>query len=445
MVKLIKIIQKPGKMRKKVASVKPPTVTCGEHEFSDTEISRFRSSLLEWYFTNGRSLPWRDKGRKEKDDNIRGYSILVSEIMLQQTQVATVIDYYNKWMKRWPDTGSLSKASLEEINQSWAGLGYYSRARRLWESAKMIEDDLNGVVPRSSGDLQKLPGVGRYTAAAVSSIAYGEVTGLVDGNVIRVLSRMRTIGAEIDSPVAVDWIWKLAGDIVDPEKPGDFNQALMELGATVCSPKNPNCTSCPVKQVCQAAKSIPDIEDSCQLCLKDLYDPNLKVTNFPRKSKKAASRDETTLVLALTRDEDGEKTYAVQRRPETGLLANLWELLSVPSQHGFTGEKEKTTIQSFLEERKLLYSGLKRKGEISHIFSHINMTYVVYSATSTGEDSLEYLSSKDFLEKGTSTAMKKVVKFLENKPEQKTRKSEAGTPDPKQRSINSFFKPKTQK
>ena len=349
-------------------------------------------------------------------------------------------------MKRWPDTGSLSKASLEEINQCWAGLGYYSRARRLWESAQMIENDLNGVMPRSSVDLQKLPGVGRYTAAAVSSIAYGEVTGLVDGNVLRVLSRLRTIGAEIDSQTATDWIWKLAGDIVDPTKPGDFNQALMELGATVCTPKAPSCSSCPVKMVCKAVDSVSDIEESCQLCLKDNFDPALGVMNFPRKSKKAASRDETTLVLALSKDEEGEKMFAVQRRPETGLLANLWELLSIPCQQGLSGKEELKSIQSYLEERKLLFSGLTRKGEVSHIFSHINMTYVVYSAVSSEHESpLEYLSSSEFLEKGTSTAMKKVMKFLENKPDQRKRKSEAATPDPKQRSISSFFKPKDKK
>lgn len=415
--------------------------TCGIHHFSAEETRLLRTGLLTWYKLKGRTLPWREKGKHEKDDNVRGYSVLVSEIMLQQTQVATVISYYNKWMEKWPSTVALATATLEEVNQAWAGLGYYSRGRRLWEAARSIETELNGVVPRSSGALLKLPGVGRYTAAAVASIAYGERVGLVDGNVLRVLARMRRIGLEIDSPTATDWVWKLSEDIVDPTEPGDFNQALMELGATVCTPKSPSCSSCPVRSICGAVKtdSLPDIEDSCTLCLKDKFDLQQGVMNFPRKTKKAASREETTVVIAFSKTNDGEKVFAVQQRPKTGLLANLWELLSVELKDG---EEEEAVVETFFQERKLLYGSLERKGELSHIFSHINMKYVVYTADGVGDDSLQYLSSTEFLAKGISTAMKKVMKVVEGTAEQRKRKAEPAPKDPKQRSISSFFKVK---
>ena len=382
----------------------------------------------------------------EKDDNTRGYAVLVSEIMLQQTQVSTVVDYYKKWMKRWPTTAALSAASLDEVNQAWSGLGYYSRGRRLLEAAKVVEQTLNGVMPRTVPALLKLPGVGRYTASAVASIAYGEAVGLVDGNVLRVLSRLRSVGAEIDSSIAVDWMWMTAEAVVDPCRPGDFNQAMMELGATVCSPKSPNCSGCPVRSLCNAkawnVDSTKDIEESCQLCIRpEAFNLSLGVANFPRKSKKTASREETTLVLALTRPAEGsgKPTFAVQQRPSSGLLANLWELPT--SVFSGTADDELGAMEAFMKDRGLAGEHLKRVGEVGHVFSHINMKYVIYSAVSEGKCDLEFVSSQEFISKGTSTAMKKVVKFLESAPQMGKRKTslDSGKP-PKQRPISAFFK-----
>ena len=353
-----------------------------------------------------------------------------------------MIDYYNKWMAKWPSTAALSQATLDEVNQVWTGLGYYSRGRRLWESANIIEKEFNGVVPKTVAGLLKLPGVGRYTASAVASIAYGVGVGVVDGNVLRVFSRMRKIGAEIDSQIVTDFMWKLTDTVVDPARPGDFNQALMELGATVCVPKSPSCNKCPVKSVCHAynQSGVPDIEDSCHLCINEKFDSDLGVMNYPRKSKKAASKEITTLVLALHKTVNDEKVLAVQQRPSKGLLANLWELLSFEVTVGST-EEHVQLVETYLQERKLLYKDLVWKGDVSHIFSHINMKYVVYSAESVeGDGGLEFVTTEEFLEKGTSTAMKKVVKCFEGKTEAKKRKIDAA--DPKQRSISSFFKPK---
>jgi len=422
---------------------------------------------LAWYDKNARTLPWRDIARNEVDPNTRGYSVLVSEIMLQQTQVATVIDYYNRWISKWPGTKELSEATLEQINQAWSGLGYYSRGRRLWEGARYVEETLGGSMPQTRVDLLKLSGVGKYTASAVASIAFGAQVGVVDGNVLRVLSRLRGIGAPIDNQKVVDHMWKLADDIVDKERPGDFNQAMMELGATVCTPKSPSCVTCPVKSMCAAralnAASIVDIEDSCVKCGKSDLKMEDGVLNYPRKGKKTASRDERTLVLALSyQNSASDLVYAVQQRPASGLLANLWELLTVPGKGkqveedqdaGVKQEKEekdlkdeKEIISTHLETLKIAYSQLKKKGEVNHVFSHINMTYVLYTASMDKKyEGLELMTLDDFLVKGTSTAMKKVVKLLQSSSDNscsKKRKSLTASTasDPKQRSINTFFK-----
>lgn len=178
--------------------------------------------------------------------------------MLQQTQVATVIDYYNKWMKRWPTVQDLAEATLEEVNQMWAGLGYYSRGKRLQEGAQKVVSELGGEMPRTvEALLKQLPGVGRYTAAAVGSIALGQVTGAVDGNVIRVLCRVRAIGADSTSPAVTEALWSTANTLVSQERPGDFNQAMMELGARVCTPKGPQCTQCPIQTLCHSYRKVP--------------------------------------------------------------------------------------------------------------------------------------------------------------------------------------------
>ncbi|XP_051950263.1 adenine DNA glycosylase-like [Xyrauchen texanus] len=424
------------------------------HIFHDpSEISLFRSRLLHWYDQYKRELPWRTVAMKEPDVNIRTYAVWVSEIMLQQTQVATVIDYYNKWMKRWPSVEKLAAATLEEVNQMWAGLGYYSRGRRLHEGAKKVVSELGGQMPRTTEELLKqLPGVGRYTAGAIGSIALGQVTGAVDGNVIRVLCRVRAIGAYSTSPTVTDALWKIADRIVEQERPGDFNQAMMELGARVCTPKSPLCSQCPIQTNCHAFRKVsikqekdskrlpsnlaanpntlvPDIENcsatgNCNLCLLEEWDPQLGVQNYPRKPFKKAPRVEQTLTCIVERQRAGEEIeYLLTQRPNKGLLAGMWELPSFILEAGVSENKHKGLLCSMMQ--KLLGTSLDTDllqfvGEVVHIFSHIHQTYIVFSccvsdcSEAEQEQKTSWLTKSALQGAAVSTGVKKIMKLYES-------------------------------
>lgn len=198
------------------------------------------ASLLRWYDANKRDLPWR----KTKEP----YRIWLSEIMLQQTAVATVIPYYERFLARFPTLNSLAAADEAEVLRLWAGLGYYSRAKNFLRAAK----ETGGQIPSDPEALRRLPGIGRYTAGAIASIAFGKPVPLVDGNVIRVFARLFAVHGDIKSPALQERIWALAEKHLDRTRPGDWNQALMELGATVCVPTLPACSSCPAASVCLA-------------------------------------------------------------------------------------------------------------------------------------------------------------------------------------------------
>uniref|UniRef100_U3IHV5 Adenine DNA glycosylase n=1 Tax=Anas platyrhynchos platyrhynchos TaxID=8840 RepID=U3IHV5_ANAPP len=376
-------------------------------------------------------------------------AVWVSEIMLQQTQVATVIDYYNRWMQKWPTLQALAEASLEEVNELWAGLGYYSRGKRLQEAARKVVSELAGQMPRTAEELQKLlPGVGRYTAGAIASISYGQATGVVDGNVIRVLCRLRCIGADPSSPPVIDRLWAMANALVDRSRPGDFNQALMELGATVCTPKAPLCGECPVKQHCRARlrvekelalasqkllgklPPVPDVEDcgvgDCPLCppAAEPWDSSLGVTNFPRKAAKKQPRVEQTATCVLERrGHRGALEYLIVQRPSSGLLAGLWEFPSVPLAPGLQQEQQREVLRDHLQAwtgQPVGVESLRFMGEVVHVFSHIHQTYVVYSLPLDGDVTLDLASSpsrwvteEEFRASAVSTAMKKVLKVCE--------------------------------
>uniref|UniRef100_A0A4W6BJN4 Adenine DNA glycosylase n=1 Tax=Lates calcarifer TaxID=8187 RepID=A0A4W6BJN4_LATCA len=399
------------------------------HTFPDpAHVVLLRSQLLSWYDREQRELPWRTLAVTEPDLNIRTYAVLVSEIMLQQTQVATVIDYYNRWMKRWPTVEALAAATLEEVNQMWAGLGYYSRGKRLHEGAQKVVTELKGQMPRTVDSLLKqLPGVGRYTAAAVGSIALGQVTGAVDGNVIRVLCRLRAIGADSTSPAVTEALWGLANTLVDPERPGDFNQAMMELGARVCTPKGPLCSQCPVQSHCHSYRkrktsALPDIEDcasgTCLLCPSEPWDDELGVQNFPRKPAKKPPRVERTLTCVVVRPgEEGEDEYLLTQRPNKGLLAGLWEFPSVLLEEESSEMKQKRALCAEISGTlgtHLTESLFQSVGEVVHIFSHIHQTYVVHSMRLKDGDiqaqseNAQWLSRSALQEAAVSTGVKKV-------------------------------------
>ena len=218
----------------------------GKRGWDAKKIARVRGRLLEWYERSRRDLPWR----RNRDP----YAIWVSEIMLQQTRAAVVVERYQAFMARFPTLLSLALATEQEVLAAWSGLGYYRRARMLHKTARFVADHCQGNLPQTAAELRLLPGIGAYTAAAVASIAHGEPVAVVDGNVERVLCRMEgwKAGSRAGGGAQVRRkIEELAGKLVAPERPGDFNQALMELGATLCLPRNPQCAICPVTADCK--------------------------------------------------------------------------------------------------------------------------------------------------------------------------------------------------
>ncbi|MBI1976233.1 MAG: A/G-specific adenine glycosylase, partial [Candidatus Omnitrophica bacterium] len=261
--------------------------------------NHFQSSLLSWFRKHQRDLPWRHT----KDP----YKIWLSEIMLQQTQVATVIPYYDRWIKQFPTAESVADAPEEKILKLWEGLGYYSRARNLQAACREVVEKYDGKVPDSLEEIQKLPGIGRYTAGAILSIAFNKPVPLVDGNVIRVLSRLFAMKKNPRKFQVL--FWDQAEKLLFKKEPGTFNQALMELGATVCTPANPSCLICPVNSFCLAKKK--GIQEQLPL------------------SPKRAKTQIIHLASALIRQNG--KILLCQRK-ETGHLKGMWEPPTIPIQ-----------------------------------------------------------------------------------------------------------------
>ncbi|KAK3184614.1 hypothetical protein Dsin_031900 [Dipteronia sinensis] len=352
-----------------------------EDLFSENEVKQIRVSLLEWYDESQRELPWRQRSESESDsgeEEKRAYGVWVSEIMLQQTRVQTVIEYYNRWMKKWPSIHHLSQASLEEVNEMWAGLGYYRRARFLLEGAKMIVDG-GGGFPNTVSALLKVPGIGNYTAGAIASIAFKEAVPVVDGNVIRVLARLKSISANPKDSLTVKKFWKLAAQLVDPCWPGDFNQSLMELGATVCTPLNPSCVSCPVS-------------GQCRVLSMSKHDSSVLVTDYPIKVEKTKQRHDISAacVVEILGGQDGseinqpDSRFLLVKRPDEGLLAGLWEFPSVMLDEEVDLTRRRKEVDCFLKksfslDSKKNCSIVSREdvGEFVHIFSHIRLKVYV--------------------------------------------------------------------
>ncbi len=304
-----------------------------------------RRALLRWYDVHRRDLPWR----RTRDP----YAIWVSETMLQQTRVETVIPYYERFLNRFPDLASLADAPLEDVYDSWTGLGYYSRARNLHAAAQTVLDEHAGRLPADVETLRRLRGVGRYTAGALASIAYDREEPLVDGNVIRVLARLFAVREDVGDRLVIERFWQIAGDLVRGARPGDLNQSLMELGATVCKPRAPRCTDCPVRVGCAAA---------------DSGEPEA----LPHKQKRASARALVSVAAWLTR---GGRTLAV-RRPEGGLLGGLWEL---PGGELADGEALETGVRRCIHEAVgLRVQSAWRVGQIEHVFTHRRLRLHVF-------------------------------------------------------------------
>lgn len=250
--------------------------------------------LLQWFWQVKRDLPWR------KTNN--PYAIWVSEIMLQQTQVKTVIPYYQTFLERFPTVQSLAQAELEEVLEMWRGLGYYSRAQHLWEGARFVLEDWEGKLPASYDSLLKIPGVGEYTAGAIASIAFQERVPAIDGNVNRVLARLLAWEEPPGKVKSRRAFREVLGKCQPDDHPGDFNQALMELGATLCTPKFVNCAECPLTEECAAHKLGQELA-------------------FPVKQGQHRVTEALRLTLLIKKEDN----FLIKKRPAQGLLANLWE------------------------------------------------------------------------------------------------------------------------
>ncbi|KWU41321.1 DNA glycosylase [Rhodotorula sp. JG-1b] len=369
----------PPKKRSK-ASASAPKLPAALDTAIDAVV--LQQKLLTWFDTvkEKRGMPWRKdidpKTLSRKEKNRRGYEVWVSEIMLQQTTVAAVIPYWTKWMAEFPTVEALASEDLEAVNRLWKGLGYYSRAKRLLDGAKTVMEKHGGNMPRTAEGLLDIDGIGPYSAGSISSIAFAARSALVDGNVTRVLSRLVALHAPAAAKATTSLVWALADVLVPPQatedeasplsavgglnKPGAWNQALMELGATVCTPKNPKCEECPLSEEClayaearyvahrprstdarAASDSEPDMEDLCNLCSPLPYATPAEARNhsvevYPMAKEKTKKREEDTAVCVLewvpkgaADATDEERQVLLVKRPEKGLLAGLFEFPAI--------------------------------------------------------------------------------------------------------------------
>ncbi len=308
----------------------------------DIPIKRqFQKKLLSWYDRQARPLPWRET----RDP----YKIWVSEVMLQQTQVKTVEAYYGRFISRFPSVEDLARAAPDEVMKYWEGLGYYGRARHLHRAAREVVDRFDGRIPDSFEDLISLPGVGRYTAGAILSIAFGKPEAVLDENVIRVLARMFQVTDDVGKSSTEKALWSLAGSLLPKRCIRDYNQALMELGALICRARNPACSDCPVSRICQAKRLSIQSE-------------------LPVKSpRKPVPHYEVTAGI-IWRDD----RLLITRRPPKGLLGGLWEFPGGKLERG--DDLEGCLKREIREELGIAIEVGARLTSVEHAYTHFRIT-----------------------------------------------------------------------
>ena len=347
------------------------------------DIKSFQDDLIGWFVSEQRELPWR----KDQDP----YKVWVSEIMLQQTRVDTVIPYFNRFLENFPTIEALAAADEEKVLKAWEGLGYYSRVRNLQSAVKEVKERYGCRVPDSPEEISALKGVGPYTAGAILSIAYGKPEPAVDGNVMRVLSRILLIWEDIARPASRKIFEAGVRELISHENPSYFNQALMELGALICTPTSPSCLLCPVREHCEA------------------YHEGVQ-NELPVKTKKKKQKN---VQLAAGVFRDGEGRILIRKRPGTGLLANLWEFPTVELSLDF--QRQRDQLAEHFEENY----GLSPKigdsiGEIDHVFSHLVWNIQVFSGQFTGEISetpqLKLVTEKEIQEFAFPVPYQKMLK-----------------------------------
>ena len=315
-----------------------------QKEKSKYSLSEMVVPLLQWYDNHARILPWRE--------NPEPYAVWISEIMLQQTRVEAVKPYFDRFMKAFPTLSSLADAEEETVLKLWEGLGYYSRVRNIHKAAKIVKENRGGQLPASFEALRSLPGIGEYTAGAISSIAFQIPVPCVDGNVLRVVTRITAESAEITSAATKRLLTGWVSEIIPNDRPGDFNQAMMELGATICLPNGlPKCETCPVAFLCTA------------------YHQN-RMTEFPVKNMKPPRKIEKKTILILLNID----RVALRKRPESGLLSGLWEFPN------FSGELTEHEVHNILSKWNLYPHSILKLKKSKHIFSHIEWEMTGYLA-----------------------------------------------------------------
>jgi len=306
-----------------------------------------RKKLLDWYCKNGRSLPWRGA--------VDPYRVWISEVMLQQTQVDTVVPYYTRWMVRFPDLASLADAQEQDVLQVWEGLGYYSRARNILRCAKVLVSEHGGQLPRDVRQLEALPGIGTYIAGAIASIAFGIKAPALDGNLKRVLARLSEFRLAVNEEKNAAILREQLVEILPEKKPGDVNQAFMDLGATICLPRNPHCTECPLQLECAA------------------FQKNLQ-NELPVKAKRAPVPHYQVAAAVIVKDDKA----LIDLRNSTGLLGGLWEFPGGKVEAGET--LPEALIRELREELGVEVTVGEALGIYRHAYTHFKVTVHTFRA-----------------------------------------------------------------
>jgi A/G-specific adenine glycosylase len=305
------------------------------------------SSLLRWWDEGHAMLPWRE--------NRDPYAIWVSEIMLQQTQIATVIPYYERWMKRLPTIIALYQASLDDVLKLWEGLGYYSRARNLHAAAQIVIRDYGGKLPHTVAELKKLPGIGPYTAGAIASIAFDQPVPVLDGNIIRLFSRLIDLADDVTATATKRQLWRLAASLVPERRPGVYNQALMELGQECCRPVVPQCSRCPLEAICLARQRGTEQQ-------RPVRPPRKRIPHY----------DVVAGIIWRGEERSASAPFMIAQRPLDGLLGGLWEF---PGGKQEAGESLQQTLRREIREELAIDITVGQQLTIvKHAYTHFRIT-----------------------------------------------------------------------
>ncbi|UIZ22252.1 hypothetical protein KXD40_005273 [Peronospora effusa] len=531
------------------------------HDFQSSELLAIRMELLKWYDVYRRKLPWRGDplpylttathtsqkkakkyvvtGKKtgldefiktpivtesEQEQNVNWsvaasatnnydsglkagkvtpYETWVSEIMLQQTRVDTVVEYFLRWIDRFPTVAALAEANEDDVNALWAGLGYYRRARMLHAGAKYVMEKYEGELPSTVDQLLTIPGIGPYTAGAIASIAFGNREPLVDGNVIRVMARIRAVGADPKNKQLIKFSWKAASELVgECDRPGALNQALMELGATICTVQvaqrfftaltiNPQCLDCPVKSVCLALEDTNAVKlkyesstsaklsaDECSICdytRVSEWNTNLTgVTKYPLKAKKNDSKQEVICIAVVSTPTENPAApkrkaansiddtfrsdwkFLMSKRPKGGLLAGQWEFLHTKMSDGdrippYAKRKAfmDTRLMNVLETSALSKSSRRDVGELIHIFSHVKhhmgIEHLHFKSepqlvAGTKSEEVRWMTNAEMQQLGITTGVKKILQRILHPNKPKSSSVSHVTHDEKRlKTIKSYF------